>query len=532
MKDSYDVIIIGAGMGGLSSGAWLTHMGMKVLVLEQNTQVGGCCSSYKREGFNFTPAASIITGTTKKDGVFERLINKLGITIPFILLNQGYHVHLPNFDYYLYSGGEHARGQLIEQFIQIFPREAKGIKAFFAKLGKLYEEMDYATFFGTGPKDIARILLKCRTLLFNMGKGIVPFVDDFVKDPKLKCVLSMNSTCCNLPPSRMSVLGIAGLLLEGGLSNPHVTGGAIAVPEAFAKYIRSKGGDVLLGMQAEKIIMDNGTATGIRATKSPLAQEQGYSQGIADIREFKARYIISNAAARQTFMVLVGADKLPDKFTSMLGRQEPTPPFCALLLGLDMNLKSRGLIPALHIHSSTYDTDEQFRDVEEKILNEKGPAPFFRFQLAPLSDPTSAPQGKTALVIHAIPAHVTGWENPDVEKKVTDVMIRRAEKIIPGLSKNITYQEFWSPIAMNKYLMCGTDASMGWALSPQQVGPKRLAQKTPIKNLLLSGHWTAPAVGVMSTVVSGLQASGMILRSEGVKEPLADIGIRQGVVMS
>jgi prolycopene isomerase len=301
------------------------------------------------------------------------------------------------------------------------------------------------------------------------------------------------------------------------------------VPEAFAQYIHSKGGDVVLGTQVEKIVTDNGTATGVRATKSPLAQEQGYSQGIADIREFKAKYIVSNAAARQTFMKLVGADKLPDKFTSRLGRQEPTPPFCALLLGLDMDLKSRGLIPALHIHSSTYDTDEQFRNVEAKILSENGPAPFFRFQLAPLSDPTSAPQGKTALVIHAIPAPVTGWENPDVEKKVADVMIRRAEKIIPGLSQKILYQEFWSPVTMNKYLMCGVDASMGWALSPQQVGPKRLAQKTPIKNLLLSGHWTAPAVGVMSTVVSGLQSAKTVLENEGIKEPLADIGIIGGV---
>ena len=151
MKDSYDVIIIGAGMGGLSSASWLTHMGMKVLVLEQNTQVGGCCSSYRREGFNFTPAASIITGTTKKNGVFEQLASRLGIIIPFIPLNQGYHVHLPDFDYYLYSGGEHARAQLIEQLTRIFPHEAQGMKAFFAKLGKLYEEMDYATFFGTGP---------------------------------------------------------------------------------------------------------------------------------------------------------------------------------------------------------------------------------------------------------------------------------------------------------------------------------------------------------------------------------------------
>lgn len=55
MKNTYEVIIIGAGMGGLSCGAWLNHMGLKVLVIEQNVQVGGCCSSYQRNGFNFTP---------------------------------------------------------------------------------------------------------------------------------------------------------------------------------------------------------------------------------------------------------------------------------------------------------------------------------------------------------------------------------------------------------------------------------------------------------------------------------------------
>ena len=78
MQDNYDAIIIGGGMGGLTTGAWLTHMGMKVMVVEQNVQVGGCCSSYQRGDYNFTPAASIITGTTKKGGVFERIIGKLG----------------------------------------------------------------------------------------------------------------------------------------------------------------------------------------------------------------------------------------------------------------------------------------------------------------------------------------------------------------------------------------------------------------------------------------------------------------------
>ncbi len=109
-------------------------------------------------------------------------------------------------------------------------------------------------------------------------------------------------------------------------------------------------------------------------------------------------------------------------------------------------------------------------------------------------------------------------------------MIKRAEKIIPGLASSIVYQELWTPETLDTYAMSGTDASIGWALSPDQVGPKRLSQQTPIKNLFLSGHWTQPAIGVMSTVISGLKAAKAIMFNEGVKEPLEDIGIKKGVM--
>jgi len=190
-----------------------------------------------------------------------------------------------------------------------------------------------------------------------------------------------------------------------------------------------------------------------------------------------------------------------------------------------------GLVPALHIHSSTYDIEEHFKNLESKMVDEQGPAPFFRLQLAPLSDPTSAPEGKTALVIHFIPSPSTGWDNPDWEKRAVDLMVRRVEKVIPDLSQHIVYQELWSPLTVDKYTLSGQDASIGWALSPQQAGPKRLAQQTPIKNLLLSGHWTRPALGVMSTVISGLQAAKTILEREEIKEPLADLGIKKGIMV-
>jgi phytoene dehydrogenase-like protein len=45
MKDRYDAVIIGSGMGGLSCGAWLAKNGMKVAIIEQNQQIGGFCSS-------------------------------------------------------------------------------------------------------------------------------------------------------------------------------------------------------------------------------------------------------------------------------------------------------------------------------------------------------------------------------------------------------------------------------------------------------------------------------------------------------
>ena len=56
----YDVVVIGAGLGGLSSGALLASQGRKVLVLEQGERIGGCCSTFERDGYHFDTGASIV----------------------------------------------------------------------------------------------------------------------------------------------------------------------------------------------------------------------------------------------------------------------------------------------------------------------------------------------------------------------------------------------------------------------------------------------------------------------------------------
>ena len=52
-NNEYDVIIVGAGVGGLTCGCFLARAGKKVLIIEKNNRVGGYCSSFKQDEFTF-----------------------------------------------------------------------------------------------------------------------------------------------------------------------------------------------------------------------------------------------------------------------------------------------------------------------------------------------------------------------------------------------------------------------------------------------------------------------------------------------
>ncbi|MFO1480816.1 MAG: NAD(P)-binding protein [Turneriella sp.] len=72
-KTSYDAIVIGAGCGGTTAAALLAKNGYDVLLLEQSSLIGGCCSTAKIKGFKFDLGASIIEDADVIDQVFGRL---------------------------------------------------------------------------------------------------------------------------------------------------------------------------------------------------------------------------------------------------------------------------------------------------------------------------------------------------------------------------------------------------------------------------------------------------------------------------
>lgn len=81
INKDYDVIIIGSGMGGMSSGAMLANDGYKVLILEAAAVPGGCSSSYYRKGFTFESGATTLIGFDENQPLWK-LEKETGIQIP------------------------------------------------------------------------------------------------------------------------------------------------------------------------------------------------------------------------------------------------------------------------------------------------------------------------------------------------------------------------------------------------------------------------------------------------------------------
>jgi C-3',4' desaturase CrtD len=81
MTEKTRIIVIGAGIGGLTAGALLANRGFEVLILDQAIVPGGCASTFKRKGFTFDVGATQVAGL-EKGGIHQRIFQELNLKLP------------------------------------------------------------------------------------------------------------------------------------------------------------------------------------------------------------------------------------------------------------------------------------------------------------------------------------------------------------------------------------------------------------------------------------------------------------------
>ena len=205
----YDVIVIGAGNGGLTAAAGLAKNGHKTLLLERHNVPGGCATSFIRGRFEFETALNQLSGIGLPEfpGPLYGVLNNLGVVdkIKFIQQKNLYRFVIPGkVDINLKAERAAAEQALMESF----PAEKEGIKKFFELLYAFCLETVNALYMKDPEASPEKYPLFFKLAL----KDSQDILYEYFKDPVLQQIVSIYWSYAGLPPSRLSFMDFAMML--------------------------------------------------------------------------------------------------------------------------------------------------------------------------------------------------------------------------------------------------------------------------------------------------------------------------------
>jgi phytoene dehydrogenase-like protein len=499
MDTSYDAVIIGAGMGGLSCGTLLAQQGLKVLICEQSSKPGGYCVNFRRNGFTFAPAVHYLN-EFGLDGQMQEAFHTLGLPseIEFCLQDPQRRIITPDFQLTLSTDIDRFEKDLAH----LFPKERLAIHAYIEELKRLVKSIE-----GLPLKSLEVISLKERfqllhkvlkapQLLRYRGKTDQEVFDSLFKDPLLKYLLSFGAR------KGSSILHCASPIIWAIKGNFYYIKdkGVEALPQLFLRQYETYGGEIFLNTLVKKIVIEKGKARGVK---------------IEGGEEIRSRYVISNGDSFATFHNLIGTQRLPDRFVKKLQKKEVSAPIYTLYLGVDLDLQQMGFDGALtHYYPVINNNPWEGKRVEGFDIEKEKMA----IRMDSIKNPMLAPRGTHAVAIAAFTPYELFANGANISPHYTEIkeeiaqkIIGVTERVIPGLSNHIMVRDASTPVTYERETLNTRGATMGWYLSAQEFSKIR-SQKTPIAHLYQAGHWTFPGGGIPMVILSGINAAKLVLK--------------------
>jgi len=256
----YDVIVIGAGNGGLTASASLARKGLKVMLLERHNIPGGCATSFCRGRFEFEIALHQLSGlgTPEKPGPLRMTLDRLGVMddLTFVEISDLYSVHMPDG---FHASFKPEKNQIIDELKEKFPHEKEGIDGFFDLVYKYAGDMIGAFIF-RDPEPTRDKYPNMYRYAFKNSKEVL---DDFFKDPLLKAVISVYWGYLGISTDQLAFAYLAMILFQYIEFKPyHVKGGSQALSNAILNQFYKAGGEARFNCGASRILTENGDVRG------------------------------------------------------------------------------------------------------------------------------------------------------------------------------------------------------------------------------------------------------------------------------
>ena len=490
-KETFDVIVVGSGIGGLVTASQLAAKGASVLVLEKYIIPGGSGGSFKRKGYTFDVGASMIFGFGKKGytNLLTRAlkdVNEKCETIPDPVQLE---YHLPN-NFNLSVDKNYKN--FISKLSKRFPHEKNGIEKFYQICEKVFNCLDSMPLLSIeDPNYLFKVFLKAPLSCLGLARWLPVNAGDvakkYIKDHELLKFIDIECFCWSVMPAIKTPMINAGMVFTdrhvGGINYPK--GGVGKIAEKLVAGLEKLGSRIRYKANVTEILIEKNKAVGVKLSSG---------------EELYSNVVVSNSTRWDTFGLnkqeksLVKKEFVPQNEIKWSEIYKPSPSFVSIHLGVNKNLIN-----------DNFNCHHIIVDKWKELENEKG---VIFISIPTLLDSSLAPEGKH--IIHAFtPSSIKEWDHlsrKEYIKKKEDYflfIIQKISKIIPDIDKNIDHKEIGTPRTHRKFLN-RFNGSYGPIPKRKLLGLLPMPfNTTDINNLYCVGDSCFPGQGLNAVAFSG-----------------------------
>ena len=482
------MLIIGAGIAGLSMGVYAQLNGYTSRIHEMHTQPGGLMTAWKRKGYTIDGCIHWLTGSSKDYDYYHYweeigLIQGREIFNPEIFIRvEGRNGEVLNF----YTNVD----QLEKHLVEISPEDQKVIHEMCSTIRAFTK---WNPGINGSLSDTMKSIIPMASVmpvLIKWGKLTMKEFSSRFKNPFLRETFS---TLWFPDISMVGLLMTLAMLHRKAAGYP--MGGSLPMAEAVEKRFLELGGQINYNARVQKILVEGVRAVGIR---------------LEDGTEERADVVVSAADGRATIFDMLEGKYIDEKVTDLYKNGKPFPSLLFIGLGVKREITEHfGLTSGL-----SFPLKEPFTAGGEVV--DKLEVMIYNF------DPSMAPAGKTAMTV-MFPSSYSYWkelsvdhEKYDAEKKqVAMNVIHGLSARFPSLEADVEMADVATPLTFERYTGNYQGNFEGWLPTPQAM-MKPISKTLPgLKNFYMVGQWVQAGGGLPSGVMTAREVMKCICKLDG-----------------
>ena len=514
LDQAYDAIVIGSGIGGLTSAACLSKMGKKVLVLEQHYTAGGFTHSYSRNGYEWDVGVHYIGDVGSKKTLTRKM---------FDFVSDGELQWAPmdaNYDRFFFGDERFdvvaGKKPFVASLKERFPAEEGAIDAYMSRMelvNKAIQVLSVEKLF-TGASGKLLKLARKAALPGYLNRTTYDVLSDLTDNEMLKAVITGQWGDSGVSPKESSFI-IHSLIARHYLYGAcYPVGGASRMAETIIPVIQQSGGEVFTYANVEEILVKRNRAYGVR---------------MQDGTRITAPVVISNAGVFNTFKHLVpdGVSRR-NGYHKLLQSVQPSIGHLGLYIGIK---ESAAALDLPKTNFWIYPDENHQENLAAFDADHHAPFPAVYISFPSAKDPSwESRYPNTATIEIVAPAAFKTFEKwkdqpwgkrgddyDQLKAEFTERLLECLYAKMPQLRGKIDYCELSTPLSTDFFCAYRQGERYGLNHDPQRFDQAWLRPKTRVKGLYLTGQ------DVLSCGVGGAMAGGFLsavsvlgLRSAGL----------------